>query len=84
MTGRDPVRVRRWTYPKERGGTGGFIPTEPAQLLLTEAVRKGIPLRAEHFFMGVDGHPISHGPDITPVQDRAPATAPKSRKRRAS
>lgn len=26
MTGRHPSRVRRWTFPKERGGTDGLIP----------------------------------------------------------
>ena len=51
MVGRDHTRVRRWTYPKERGGTGGFIPSELQQVLLEEAAARKIDLRPEHFFL---------------------------------
>jgi hypothetical protein len=50
MTQRSEVRVRRWTYPKDRGGTGGLIPAECQQLLLTAARARGIGLRPDHFF----------------------------------
>lgn len=57
MTGRDETRVRRWTYPKEKGGTGGLIPAEIAQVLMSKAIATGIPLTPEHFFAlhSVDG-----------------------------
>lgn len=50
MVGRDETRVYRWTYPKERGGTGGLIPADCQQVLLNAAKKRGIPLRPEHFF----------------------------------
>lgn len=50
LTGRDETRVRRWTYPKERGGTGGLIPTDVQIPLLHGARARGIDLRPEHFF----------------------------------
>jgi hypothetical protein len=53
MTGRNETRVRRWAYPKSRGGTGGYIPAEVQQVLLAKARRAGCDLRPEHFFPGV-------------------------------
>ena len=50
MTGRDITRVHRWTYPKDRGGTGGLIPADVQQLLLDAAVKRGIELTPAHFF----------------------------------
>lgn len=50
MIDRDESRVRRWTYPEGRGGTGGFIPRKAQQALLAEAGKRGIDLRPEHFF----------------------------------
>lgn len=50
MTGRSEVRVRRWTYPKSRGGSDGLIPADISQRLMAEARRAGIDLRPEHFF----------------------------------
>jgi hypothetical protein len=50
MTQRSEVRVRRWTYPKDRGGTGGLIPSDVQQVLMAAARERGIPLRPEHFF----------------------------------
>ncbi|WP_406736938.1 hypothetical protein [Thioclava sp. GXIMD4215] len=50
MVSRSEVRVRRWGYPKARGGSDGIIPAELQQLLLREAISRGIPLRPEHFF----------------------------------
>ena len=51
MANRSEVRVRRWAYPKNRGGTGGLIPAECQQLLLDGAKRLGLDLRPEHFFL---------------------------------
>jgi len=50
VTRRSEVRVRRWCYPKERGGTGGFIPPECQQLLLDWSRANDGVLRPEHFF----------------------------------
>lgn len=50
MSGRSEVRVRRWEYPKDKGGTGGLIPTECQQTLLDAARGEGKPLRPDHFF----------------------------------
>lgn len=52
MTRRSAIRVRRWTYAKERGGTGGLIPSDAAMTLMGEARRRGIALTPEHFFPG--------------------------------
>jgi len=48
MTGRHRSRVHRWAYPKEKGGSDGFIPSEVAATLLEKASHLG--LRPEHFF----------------------------------
>lgn len=56
MTGRDVSRVHRWTYPRERGGTGGIIPADAQEALLLEAIKRGIPLRPDHFFPGYVRH----------------------------
>ncbi len=42
--------VYRWTYPKERGGTGGSIPSRHHIKLLVYSKSKGIPLEAADFF----------------------------------
>lgn len=60
MVGRDHTRVLRWTYPKDRGGTGGVIPSDIQQKLLDAARRRGVDLRPEHFFVSPD----------TPLADR--------------
>lgn len=51
MSKRSEVRVRRWEYPKEKGGTGGLIPSDCQQVLLDAAIAEGKPLRPEHFFV---------------------------------
>lgn len=61
MAGRSGVRVRRWTYPKERGGTGGLIPAECQQAILTQARLRSLPLRPAHFFLPFD--------DICPAEE---------------
>lgn len=50
MVGRSEMPVRRWTYPKARGGTGGVIPMPVANDLLSAARRRGIDLQPHHFF----------------------------------
>lgn len=50
MVGADVSRVYRWTYPKEKGGTNGRIPTKHQQKLLDAARAEGIDLAPEDFF----------------------------------
>ncbi len=50
MTNRSEVRVRRWTYPKSRGGTDGLIPSDCQKILMNAARRDGLPLTPMHFF----------------------------------
>lgn len=50
IVGRSGVQVRRWTYPRERGGTGGLIPSECATILMRHARQAGLPLTPAHFF----------------------------------
>lgn len=51
MVGRDVSRIHRWTYPKEKGGTGGLIPSDAAQQLMRAARERGIQLQADDFFL---------------------------------
>jgi hypothetical protein len=44
------IQVRRWTYPKERGGSGGLVPSGKQSPLLAAAKSKGINLTPGHFF----------------------------------
>lgn len=50
MVGAHVSRVHRWTYPKERGGTGGLIPSAQQAPLLAAARARGIPLEPADFF----------------------------------
>lgn len=42
--------VYKWTYPKERNGTGGLIPADKQLDILEAAKRLNIELKAEDFF----------------------------------
>ena len=42
--------VYKWTYPKDRGGTGGIVPHYAAELLLANAKSGGVNVRPEDFF----------------------------------
>jgi len=50
IAGRDISRVHRWTYPKERGGTGEVIPFEDARQLLRHAAENDFSLSPAEFF----------------------------------
>lgn len=50
MCGCHVSRVYRWTYPIERGGTGGLIPTRRQTTLLEQARARGIDLTPADFF----------------------------------
>jgi len=51
----NPTSVQRWTYPKERGGTGGLVPSKRQEALMRAAREHGKVLRPEDFFR-LDGH----------------------------
>lgn len=55
------TRVYRWTYPIEKGGSGGVIPTRHQAQLLRGARERGIGLMPEDFFEA----PTSAGGDDT-------------------
>lgn len=50
ITGKHVSRIYRWTYPREKGGTGGVVPHEDATKLLAHAKANGLDLTAEDFF----------------------------------
>ena len=50
ICGIDRTQVYRWTYPKERRGTGGVIPARHQAELLKRARERGIDLRPDDFF----------------------------------
>ena len=39
----------RWQYPRNRGGTGGWIPQRHHRVLLAFARKRGVQLAAEEF-----------------------------------
>lgn len=46
---RNPSSIYRWLYSKERGGTGGLIPTQTMPLIMKAARIEGIFLTDEDF-----------------------------------
>lgn len=50
ITGRDHSRIRRWMYPKDKGGTGGLVPSSAAPILFAEAQKRELPIEAADFF----------------------------------
>jgi len=55
LSGRSEIRVRRWAYTKEKGGTGGLVPSDAAATLLKNAKGEGLALEPDHFFVGAEG-----------------------------
>jgi len=50
LVGRSESWVYRWTYPRERGGTGGLVPRQ-AQFALLDAARDGkVDIQPADFF----------------------------------
>lgn len=49
--GLDLSTVYRFTYPRERGGTGGVIPANHQAPLLQKARDNGVDLRPDDFFV---------------------------------
>ena len=44
------TQVYRWTYPRERGGTGGLVPARRQGELLAKARAAGVDLEPADFF----------------------------------
>lgn len=59
VLGVDVSRVYRFTYPKERGGTGGVIPAKHQVTLLSEMPKRGVQLLAQDFFAIPDAEAAS-------------------------
>lgn len=51
IVGRTQSVVHRWTYPKNRGGTGGMIPGAAQVKLLEAAARGEVDIRPDDFFV---------------------------------
>lgn len=49
ITGKSISRIYRWTYPADRGGTGGVIPHSDALKLLKYAQTKRLNIDASAF-----------------------------------
>lgn len=47
--------VYRWTYPREKGGTGGYIPAAMVPTVMSAARLEGIFLEAGDFYPGIVG-----------------------------
>ncbi len=50
LCGRAPVSVHKWRHTREKGGTGGLVPTEAAQALMAAAQRGEVDLTSDDFF----------------------------------
>ena len=50
VTRSDPSRVYRWMRPKEKGGTGGLIPSDRQKALLDYARENKLRVKADDFF----------------------------------
>lgn len=46
----NPSSIYRWTYPKEKGGTGGVIPTRALPILIRAARYAGIFIDIEDLY----------------------------------
>lgn len=63
VAGVDVSRVYRWTYPVEKGGTGGQVPQRHHRTLLDYAAKHGIALNAAHLVIGLaDTDPAASRP----------------------
>jgi len=50
MLGMSTQAIYKWTWPSERGGTGGFIPAKRQIELMIAAKQRGIILTKDDFF----------------------------------
>lgn len=50
MLGTSTKAIYKWTYPREKGGTGGLIPHRRQIELMVAAKQRGVVLTSEDFF----------------------------------
>lgn len=50
ITGRAAPSIHKWRHPKEKGGTGGLVPTDAQTRLMAAAQRGEIDLSPDDFF----------------------------------
>ena len=50
LLGTSRQAIYKWTYPRERGGTGGYIPAKRQLELMIRAKMVGIQLTKDDFF----------------------------------
>lgn len=60
--GIDPSAVHRWKYPRDRGGTGGVVPSAHQQTLLDRARQNSVALSPDDFFETGDGRLVPDSP----------------------
>ena len=70
----DLSRVYRWTYPRERGGTGGLIPSKHQRPLLERARLEGVQLEPADFLLDPPDS-VPPPPDETPADTAPPVPA---------
>lgn len=59
ITGKHVSRIYRWMQPRERGGTGGFVPQDDATKMLRHAKAEGIDLSPADFFALDEAEPAA-------------------------
>jgi hypothetical protein len=52
LTGKDITSIRRWTYEKAEGGTGGLVPAPDQQVILASEPHEGFGIVPDDFFWG--------------------------------
>lgn len=50
LCGRTEQSVHRWRWSKARGGTGGLVPSDAAQMLWDAGQKNVVPIVADDFF----------------------------------
>ena len=48
----NPSSIYRWTYPREKGGTGGVIPSRAMKIIVKAARLHGVLVDGDDFFPG--------------------------------
>lgn len=51
LVGKSLHTVMRWRMPREKGGTGGVIPSRHVPTLMREVRERNIPISADHFVL---------------------------------
>lgn len=68
IAGVTPHSVMRWRTPREKGGTGGFIPHWHVQRLLKAASDRGLPLQPVDFMPASPGSAAPPAPTMEAAQ----------------